>query len=133
MRRFSSFVSSAGPPPPRSLPLSELENLLSAPDSETPEGMRDRAMLELMYASGLRASEVVTLRMENVEAHAGFLRVLGKGGKEGVVPAAQPALDPLQEYVTRGRPLFLKKKGGGHVLFLSRLGRPIPRQTLCNR
>ena len=118
---------------PRYLTLSEVEHLLSAPDGETPEGMRDKAMLELMYASGLRASEVVTLRLENVEANAGFLRVLGKGGKERVVPVAQPALDTLQEYLTRGRPLFLKKKGAGNVLFLSRLGRPITRQTLWNR
>ena len=126
-----------GPKTGRSLPkyltLSEVESLLSAPDSETPEGMRDKAMLELMYASGLRASEVVSLRMENVEANAGFLRILGKGSKERVVPVAQPALDTLKEYMKHGRPLFLKKKGASNVLFLSRLGRPITRQTLWNR
>ena len=78
---------------------SEVESLLSAPDRDTPEGMRDRAMLELMYASGLRATEVVSLRLENVDDNAGFLRVVGKGGKERVVPVAQPALETLQEYV----------------------------------
>ena len=122
-----------GRPLPKYLTLSEVDSLLSAPDGETPEGMRDKAMLELMYASGLRASEVVSLRMENVESHAGFLRVLGKGGKERVVPVAQSALDTLSEYMKHGRPRFLKKKGASNVLFLSRLGRPITRQTLWNR
>src|SRR4030065_87764 len=94
MRRFSSFVLSAKVPL-AGFSRSHFLSLLSAPDGETPEGMRDKAMLELMYASGLRASEVVSLRMENVESHAGFLRVLGKGGKERVVPGAQSALDTL--------------------------------------
>jgi integrase/recombinase XerD len=122
-----------GRPLPKYLTLSEVENLLSAPDRDTPEGMRDRAMLELMYASGLRASEVVSLRRENVDEHAGFLRVVGKGGKERIVPVAQPALDTLLEYVKLWRPKFLKKKGAGNLLFLSRLGRPITRQTLWSR
>jgi integrase/recombinase XerD len=122
-----------GRPLPRYLTPSEVENLLSAPDRDTPEGMRDRAMLEIMYASGLRASEVVALRRENVDEHAGFLRVVGKGGKERIVPVAQPSLDTLLEYVKLWRPRFLKKKGAGNVLFLSRLGRPITRQTLWSR
>jgi integrase/recombinase XerD len=122
-----------GRPLPQYLTLSEVESLLSAPDRDTPEGMRDRAMLELMYASGLRASEVVSLRRENIDEHAGFLRIVGKGGKERIVPVAQPALDTLLEYVILWRPKFLKKKGAGNVLFLSRLGRPITRQTLWSR
>jgi integrase/recombinase XerD len=122
-----------GRPLPKYMTHSEVEGLLSAPDRDTPEGMRDRAMLELMYASGLRATEVVSLRLENVDGNAGFLRVVGKGGKERVVPVAQPALETLQEYVKHGRPRFLRKKGAGNLLFLSRLGRPITRQTLWNR
>jgi integrase/recombinase XerD len=122
-----------GRPLPKYMTHSEVESLLSAPDRDTPEGMRDRAMLELMYASGLRATEVVSLRLENVDDNAGFLRVVGKGGKERVVPVAQPALETLQEYVKHGRPRFLRKKGAGNLLFLSRLGRPITRQTLWNR
>jgi integrase/recombinase XerD len=122
-----------GRPLPKYMTHSEVESLLSAPDRDTPEGLRDRAMLELMYASGLRATEVVSLRLENVDGNAGFLRVVGKGGKERVVPVAQPALETLQEYVKRGRPRFLRKKGAGNILFLSRLGRPITRQTLWNR
>ncbi len=122
-----------GRPLPQYLTHSEVERLLSAPDRSTPEGLRDRAMLELMYASGLRATEVVSLRLENVDGSAGFLRVVGKGGKERVVPVAQPALDTLAEYVKHGRPRFLRKKGAGNLLFLSRLGRPITRQTLWTR
>lgn len=123
----------AGRSLPRYLTLSEVDSLLSAPDPGTPEGMRDRAMLELMYASGLRASEVVALRLENVDVHAGFLRVLGKGGRERVVPVARPALETLQAYVADGRPRFRKNRAAGNALFLSRLGRPITRQTLWNR
>lgn len=121
-----------GRPLPKYLTVTEVERLLDAPDRRTPEGMRDRAMLMLMYAAGLRASEVVSLRMENVDANAGFLRVLGKGGKERVVPVAETALDALREYVKEWRPRFLKKKAT-NTLFLSRLGRQITRQTLWNR
>ncbi len=121
-----------GRPLPKYLTVTEVESLLSAPDRATPEGMRDRAMLMLLYAAGLRASEVVTLRMENVDANAGFLRVLGKGGKERVVPVAEAALAALREYGKDWRPKFLRKKAT-NALFLSRLGRPITRQTLWNR
>jgi integrase/recombinase XerD len=121
-----------GRPLPKYLTVTEVSALLDAPDTVTPEGLRDRAMLALMYASGLRASEVVTLRMENVDAINGFLRVLGKGGKERVIPVAGKAIESLGEYLSGGRPAFLKKGATG-ALFLSRQGRPITRQTLWNR
>ena len=121
-----------GRPLPRYLTVSEVVSLLSAPDRATPEGLRDRAILALMYASGLRASETVTMRLENVETNAGFLRILGKGGKERVVPVAGAALDALREYLESGRPRFAGPKAG-NALFLSRRGRPITRQTLWNR
>ncbi|HZW36944.1 MAG: site-specific tyrosine recombinase XerD [Deltaproteobacteria bacterium] len=123
---------SIGRPLPKYLTVTEVEKLLAAPDRVTPEGMRDRAMLMLMYAAGLRASEVVSLRMENVNANAGFLRVLGKGGKERVVPVAEAALSALGEYLKQGRPRFLKNRNTSS-LFLSRLGRPVTRQTLWLR
>ena len=122
-----------GRPLPNYLTPTEVERLLAAPDAQSPEGLRDRAMLELMYASGLRASEVVTLRQEHVDPRAGFLRVTGKGGKERVVPVALPALETLKVYLERGRPVFLKGRGATSALFLSRRGRPITRQTLWNR
>jgi integrase/recombinase XerD len=123
-----------GRPLPKYLTVTQVTRLLEAPDRvrATAEGIRDKAMLTLMYASGLRASEVVTLRMENIDPHAGFLRVFGKGSKERVVPVAEAALAALQEYLETARPRFLKKKVSG-VLFLSRLGKPITRQTLWNR
>ena len=121
-----------GRPLPKYLTVTEVGKLLEAPDRRTPEGMRDRAMLLLLYAAGLRASEIVSLRMENVDANAGFLRVVGKGGKERVVPVAEAALAALREYRENWRPMFLKKKST-NALFLSRLGRPVTRQTLWNR
>ncbi|MBI5343289.1 MAG: site-specific tyrosine recombinase XerD [Deltaproteobacteria bacterium] len=121
-----------GRPLPKYLTVTEVQNLLAAPDRSTPEGMRDRAMLMLMYAAGLRASEIVALGLSNVDTNAGFLRVLGKRGKERVVPVAEAALDALREYTRDWRPKFLKGKAT-NALFLSRLGRPVTRQTLWNR
>jgi len=89
-------------------------------------------MLTLMYASGLRASELVTLRLENVDANAGFLYVLGKGGKERVVPVADVALARLADYIASSRQAFLGKRLSND-LFLSRRGKAITRQTLWNR
>lgn len=121
-----------GRPLPKYLTLTQVERLLNAPDGRTPEGIRDRAMLTLMYASGLRASELVTLRLENVDANAGFLYVLGKGGKERVVPVAEAALAALAGYMAAARPGFLGKRVSSS-LFLSRRGKQITRQTLWNR
>lgn len=121
-----------GRPLPKYMTHSEVSALLDAPVTDTPEGLRDRAMLALMYASGLRASEVVALRMENVDAAAGFLRVMGKGSRERVVPVARKALADLADYMTLGRPAF-HPKGATNALFLSRRGKAITRQTLWNR
>jgi integrase/recombinase XerD len=123
-----------GRPLPKYLTVTEVTRLLEAPDRQraTPEGIRDKAMLTLMYASGLRATEVVSLRLENVDANAGFLRVLGKGSKERVVPVADAALAALKAYLEAVRPRYMKRKVTS-ALFLSRLGKPITRQTLWNR
>jgi integrase/recombinase XerD len=121
-----------GRPLPKYLTLTQVDRLLAAPDGSTPEGIRDRAMLTIMYASGLRASEVVTLRLQNVDANAGFLYVLGKGGKERVVPVADVALTALGEYTATARQSFLGKRYSSD-LFLSRRGKAITRQTLWNR
>jgi len=120
-----------GRPLPKYLTVTQVARLLDAPD-RTLEGARDRAMLMLMYASGLRASELVTLRMENVDRAAGFLRVLGKGAKERVVPVADRALEDLATYLAGARPAFLKKRVSS-ALFLSKRGKSITRQTLWNR
>ncbi len=122
-----------GRPLPKYLTVTEVGRLLEAPDRATPEGLRDRAMLDLMYASGLRASEVVTLRLENVDMNAGFVRILGKRGKERVVPVARASMETLRDYLAGARPAFLRGKGATNALFLSRRGRAITRQTLWNR
>lgn len=121
-----------GRPLPKYLTVSEVLALLDAPDQRTAEGLRDRAMLALLYACGLRAGEIVTLRLENVDMNAGFLRVSGKRSKERIVPVAGEALAALARYLKEGRPVFLRS-GASCALFLSRRGRPLTRQALWVR
>ena len=92
---------------PKTLSETQVEALLAAPDTGTPLGLRDRAMLELMYASGLRVSELVTLRTYHVGLNEHVLRVTGKGNKERLVPFGQVAGDWLQRYLHEGRPQIL--------------------------
>jgi integrase/recombinase XerD len=112
---------------PRYLTLEEVESLLSAPDATNPEGLRDRAMLELLYATGLRVSELVSLRARDVHFEAGYLVCQGKGRKERVVPYGRSAKKWMERYLSAGRPLLSPKPGEGG-LFLSRRGRPMTRQ-----
>ena len=112
---------------PRYLTLEEVENLLKAPDASTPEGLRDRAMLELLYATGLRVSELVSLRTRDLHFEAGYLVCRGKGRKERVVPYGRSAKKWIERYLVSGRPLLSPKPGEGG-LFLSRRGRPMTRQ-----
>jgi integrase/recombinase XerD len=121
-----------GRPLPKYLTPTQVARLLAAPDGRTPEGIRDKAMLALMYASGLRATELVTLRLENVDTNAGIVYVLGKGGKERVVPIAEPAMAVLGEYVAGARQALLGRRISS-ALFLSRRGKPITRQALWCR
>ncbi|TFZ04241.1 site-specific tyrosine recombinase XerD [Ramlibacter rhizophilus] len=92
---------------PRTLTQAQVEALLAAPDIDTPLGLRDRAMLELMYASGLRVSELVTLKVLNVGLNEHVLRVFGKGGKERLVPFGEVAADWLQQYLREARETIL--------------------------
>lgn len=112
---------------PRSLGASDVENLLAAPDIETTIGLRDRAMLELLYASGLRVSELIALQLVSVNLRQGVVRVVGKGNKERLVPVGETALDWLQRYLREARQELLP--AGGNVLFPSRRGRTMTRQT----
>lgn len=115
---------------PRSLPKalseSEIEQLLKAPP-ETPFGLRDRAMLELMYATGLRVSELVGITAAQVNLRQGVLRVLGKGGKERLVPLGDEAAHWLTRYVGEARPLLLKG-GRSEALFVSNRRAAMTRQ-----
>lgn len=105
----------------------EMSLLLKQPGTKTPLAMRDTAMLELLYATGIRVSELVSLRMSNINWQAGYLIVVGKGSKERIVPIGQMALDCLNQYVGDARP---KLAGGRSVnaLFLNRSGDALTRQ-----
>ena len=106
----------------------QVEAILAAPSDVDPLGVRDRAMIELMYATGLRVTELVTLPLKGVHLEGGFLRVRGKGNKERMVPMGDVARDRLVEYLRDVRP----PSGDGPV-FLSRLGRAMTRQNFWER
>lgn len=125
---------------PRSLPKAlaerEIENLLNAPDGSTVLGLRDRAMLELMYASGLRVSELVELPLTGLNTRQGVLRITGKGGKDRLVPVGEVALEHLETYLAGARSQLLKKDKQPRALFLSNRGQGMTRQmfwTLVKR
>jgi len=112
---------------PKSLQPSDVEALLAAPDRTTADGLRDAAMLELLYATGLRVSELIRVRLDEIVMDAGFLRTIGKGSKERIVPFGDAAKGVILEYMENGRP-DLDKYADPH-LFLSRRGRPMTRQS----
>ncbi len=117
-----------GRPLPKSLTEAEVEALLAAPDLETAEGLRDRAMLELLYASGLRVSELVTLRVGQINLRQGVVRVIGKGNKERLVPMGDEAGAWLERFVQQGRDQFAPARGS-EFLFPTRRGESMTRQT----
>jgi integrase/recombinase XerD len=100
----------------------EVESLMAAPLPDTPIGLRDRALLEVLYASGLRAGEITGLRLENFLREDKLLRVTGKGNRERVVPVGEKAIAALDAWLTRGRPQWVKARTGGEV-FLGEHGR----------
>lgn len=112
---------------PKTLSESQVESLLSAPDTATPLGMRDRTMLELMYASGLRVSELVTLKSVHVGLDEGALRVTGKGAKERLVPFGEEAHAWLRRYLGQARAVILKGQASD-ALFVTHLGQGMTRQ-----
>lgn len=105
---------------PKALSESEVENLIRAPDLSTPLGQRDRAMLELLYATGLRVSELVGLRADQVNLRQGVLRVSGKGGKDRLVPIGEEAQDWLEKYVASARPLLVRGRSADAVFVTAR-------------
>ncbi len=113
---------------PRFLSVAEVEKLLSQPDLSQPQGIRDRAILELLYATGLRISELARLKTEELNLEAGFLFCRGKGGKERVVPFGVSAAEALERYLQEVRPLFLKEEVPW--VFLTRNGHAFTRQGL---
>jgi integrase/recombinase XerD len=112
---------------PDVLSVEEVSQLLEAPDADMPRGARDGAMLELLYAAGLRVSELVNLKLQDINLEAGFVRVLGKGSKERLVPIGLHAKDKIESYIEKSRNTLLKNRASPY-LFVARAARPITRQ-----
>ena len=110
---------------PKSLTEQDVELLLNAPDAQTPLGLRDRTMFEVLYATGLRVSELVTLRVTQVSMDMGVVRVMGKGSKERLVPLGEESLDWLRRYLAEGRPLAWRVTGGKTAVADVDLGRTV--------
>lgn len=112
---------------PDVLSVAEIKLLLNLPDTNTPLGLRNAAMLELLYASGLRVSELVNLKLLDLNTEAGFVRVMGKGSKERIIPIGIYAQNRLHDYIESARPLLLKDRVSQY-LFVARAGKPMTRQ-----
>lgn len=121
-----------GRPLPGALSEAEVEALLAAPNADEPIGLRDRAMLELLYAAGLRVSELVGLKLDQLNARQGVVRTFGKGSKERLVPVGDEALASIGEYLSRGRPALLAGRTSPH-LFVTQLGDGMTRQAFWYR
>jgi integrase/recombinase XerD len=113
---------------PRTLSVEDAAAVVEAPDLSRRDGVRDRALLELLYASGLRASEALSLRVEDVNFQAGYVIVTGKGNRQRLVPAGAPALEWVRRYLGAVRPRILRRDCA--TLFLNRSGGPMSRQAL---
>ncbi len=117
-----------GRPLPKSLTEEQVEKLLATPDIATPLGLRDRAMLETLYATGLRVSELVGLTLSQVSLTQGVVRVIGKGDKERLVPLGEEAVSWINRYLAEGRPALIKRRSTDAVFATAR-GGPMTRQA----
>ena len=118
---------------PKTLSEDEVDRLINAPDVEDDIGLRDRAMLELLYACGLRVSELIGLDFINLNFRQGIIRVIGKGDKERLIPMGEEALYWLEKYTSRSRPNLIKDNLKVSELFLSKRGKSMTRQTFWHR
>ncbi len=114
---------------PECLSVAEVESLLKAPNTRKPQGIRDQAILEFMYATGMRATEVTTLKTGHLNFELGYTRVLGKGEKERVVPVGGAAKKSTHRYLEQVRPKWVKGNAED-ALFVTRLGKKMSRQTV---
>lgn len=120
------------PPVPKSLSEDEVDSLLSEPDLDTALGLRDKAMLELLYSSGLRITELISVEMNQIGFQQGVMRVIGKGNKERIVPIGEEALQAIAQYIRHGRAELANEKVSD-CLFLSTRGQRMTRQTFWHR
>jgi len=107
---------------PNYLRMEEVDRLIALPDAKTPYGLRDRAMLEVLYSTGLRVSELVGLRVNDLDTKVGCVRCIGKGDKERIVPVGRRALGMVQKYLRDARPQLVGKAGSSPMLFVNRRG-----------
>lgn len=117
---------------PKTLSSADVDSLLNQPDLSAPIGLRDKAMLELLYATGLRVSELVGLRIPDIDLERGFVIVMGKGSKERAVPMGEIAIAAIKQYLGRARQALLNGKDSG-LLFISSKRRGITRQMFWER
>lgn len=113
---------------PDVLTIEEIEKLLAAPNQLKPQGVRDIAMLELLYGTGMRVSELITLNIEQIHASMGFIRIIGKGNKERIVPLGKTALVAYERYMNEARPKLLKNYPTTDALFINQRGKRLTRQ-----
>ena len=140
---FNSFISKdptekiespkIGHSLPRVLSEEDVLELIKTPDTRNPIGIRDRAMLEILYATGLRVTELITLELVNLNVRQGLVRVMGKGSKERLVPIGEQALDWVEKYVAYARLELIGKKQDSPYLFLSKRGKAMTRQAFWYR
>ncbi len=114
---------------PDTLNISEVDRLLRMPDARNWRGVRDRASLELLYATGMRVSELVNLKVNNLNMDMGFIKCVGKGSKERIIPLGRKAQETLKRYLSRSRTKLVKGDDRDKSLFLTRLGRRMSRQS----
>ncbi|CAA6811119.1 MAG: Tyrosine recombinase XerD [uncultured Thiotrichaceae bacterium] len=118
-----------GKPLPDTLSEDEVDALLEAPDLTSPQGLRDRAMLELLYATGLRVSELINIQSMNISLQNGVVRVFGKGNKERLVPLGEEALNWINQYLQDSRPDLMRGKGTCEQIFVTNRGQGMTRQA----
>jgi integrase/recombinase XerD len=113
---------------PKVLSMEEVETLLDSPKLTDPFGYRDKAMLEMMYATGIRVSELIGIELSDVHLTMGFVRCMGKGSKERIIPIGKTASDAIEQYLEKGRPKLASKKHRDDSLFLNHHGKGLSRQ-----
>ena len=114
---------------PEALSLNEVEALLNQPNLKDKQGLRDKAIIEVLYATGMRISEAANLKIDNLNMDIGFLRCIGKGNKERIIPLGKKAIESIKKYLLNSRPNFVSKIEN-QFLFLGRFGKRISRQSL---
>ncbi|TLQ49175.1 site-specific tyrosine recombinase XerD [Ruoffia tabacinasalis] len=115
---------------PKTLSSKEIDRLLDSPDAETNNGIRDRAILEVMYASGLRVSELTHLKINELHLELGFIQTIGKGDKERIIPIGEEALFWIKKYLEEVYPVYSKKSTDSTILFLTQRGKQFTRQGI---